>query len=375
MKILLFSEINKELWNSLCVQSSHGWLFHRYEWIEIESGFFPQDNRSFGVVHDNRLIGIVPLYQMELGHGDWSERLLHSGLHRHAGIALEDGLDRLLIKSARSEVMLHLQRIATDNQVDRIQLSCQNLAPFNLNNAREEIPFWVASYGYFLGMGIGQNGLVPCAGVANCCADQIVELSKPTQTLFSLLSEACRRAIRKAQKANVQVREDWEYCVDEYYRIAKLSAQRTGEALMDQSYFENVFNFFGKHRECKILFANVNGENVAALFLLIDKGAAHFLGGVSDPRYLQFRVNDFLHWSAIVWAKENQLLYYRLGPVFPGLPDFWPVQRVSKFKSKFGGKSVPVIQGSYFLKPEKYLSQAISHLSILMNDLGSNDHT
>ena len=109
---------------------------------------------------------------------------------------------------------------------------------------------------------------------------------------------------------------------------------------------------------------------MAALWLLIHKGAAHFLGGVSDPAYLPMRVNDFLHWSAIVWANHQGLTHYRLGPVFPELPDDWPVARVSRFKGKFGGISYSTIQGSYFRHPEKYLETGRTQLSTLVGMAG-----
>ncbi len=69
-----------------------------------------------------------------------------------------------------------------------------------------------------------------------------------------------------------------------------------------------------------------------------------------------------------IWAQRGQFLpglHYRFGPAFPEVPDDWPIARVSRFKEKFGGQSFTTIQGSLFLKPEKYLAGAAGHLSRL----------
>ena len=97
----------------------------------------------------------------------------------------------------------------------------------------------------------------------------------------------------------------------------------------------------------------------AALFLIIDKGAASFLAGVSHHDFLPLRVNDYLHWQAMCWAKERSLRVYRFGPVFPEVPAAWPVAQVSRFKGKFGGQSLITIQGNYFRKPERYRDDTV----------------
>jgi hypothetical protein len=152
----------------------------------------------------------------------------------------------------------------------------------------------------------------------------------------------------------------------DYYALAELSAKRTGESLAPRGYYEDLWNVFAPQGRCCILFASAAEKKVAALFLLVEKEAAHFLAGVSDPDFLPMRVNDFMHWSAIVWAKNQGLQHYRLGPIFPELPDNWPVAKVSRFKSKFGGKPVPIIQGSRFRHPEKYIGIAQQQITALI---------
>lgn len=366
MRIVPFHQVDPIDWDALCDSSSQAWLFHRSAWIEIENRYFFPDNHSFGLYEGKRLLAIQPLYKAFLGMGSWSETLLHSGVHRHTGLALADGLDDGTINAARSTSIRRIEKIAGTIDADRVQLNTQNLAPENSSLRRREIPFWVSDYGYLLGLGIGPGGIAPAPGIATCCADQIVELNQNEEKLFSRLDESGRRAVRKAQTAQLECCEGTNEPICEYYAIAELSAKRTGETLAPRSYYEDIWKQFHVGGYCHVLFACAGEKKAAGLFLLVYKEAAHFLGGVSDPEYLSVRVNDFLHWSAIIWAKRRGLRHYRIGPIFPEVPDDWAVARVSRFKGKFGGRPVSVIQGSYFRHPEKYLEIGQAHLAALV---------
>jgi hypothetical protein len=363
MKAVPIGEVSAADWDRVCETSSSAWLFHRTAWIEIESAFQGHRSLSFALVDGSNLVGVHPLYVSECGLG-WIERLIHSGIHRHTGLAVVDGLGPQHVRAAQTIAAQRIMAIAEAEQADRIQLNAQNLAPANMTSERPEIPFWVQEHGFHLGLQFGANGMLPAPGMSTCCADQIVSLAGSEETLFGALSDSGRRAVRKAVAAGLEfeVGTD-ERCVEEYYAIAQLGAERTGETLAPAEYYQTIWRRFATEGRCAVFFARHQSRRVAALFLVIDKGSASFLGGVSDPALLAMRVNDFLHWSAIVWASTAGLAHYRLGPAFPEVPADWSIARVSRFKTKFGGRSVTTIQGSYFLRPEKYLQGALEQLT------------
>ncbi len=362
MKVTAHADVPSTVWDEVCARSSSAWLFHRSAWIGIESTYFPHRNLSFALEDNGEVIGVQPLYASETGLG-WIERLVHSGVHRHTGLALVDGLAPATIKAARTAAMREIAAIADAGQADRIQLNAQSLAPASL--AALEIPFWVADYGFHFGLQFGRNGMVPAPGMSTCCADQIVMLGAGEDQLFASLDEGCRRAVRKATSAGLGFEAGDAAAIDHYGPIAQASAVRTGESLPPRAYYEAILSALGPSGRSAVLFATHEGRKVAGVILVIDKGAASFVAGSSDPEFLPLRVNDFLHWSAIVWAKRSGLLRYRLGPFFPEVPDDWPIARVSKFKTKFGGVSVPMIQGSRFIHPEKYRSGAQQQVDVL----------
>src|SRR5262245_41598738 len=210
--------------------------------------------------------------------------------------------------------------------------------------------------------------MVPAPGLATCCADQLVGLAGEEGDLFGALAESCRRAVRKAKAWGVEFEGgSGDGCIDDYYSLAKLAAKRTGESLPPAAYYEEIWRRFSASGECAVLFARRENRRVAAQMLIVCKGAANFLAGVSDPEYLPMRVNDFLHWPAMLWARKAGCTVYRLGPAFPGLPAEWPIARVSRFKTKFGGRAATVIQGSLFRHPHKYRAGGESHVAALCN--------
>jgi len=368
MRVQLWSSTDSAAWNEAVDASGDGWCFHRHEWIGIESQRFGAENHSIALVQGkDRIVALLPLYRQTLQLGPFAEVLVHTGIHRHTGPAVRNDLPPGAASTARMELVRHAIDRARELDADRIQMNVQNLAPAWRDPGRPEIPSWVEQ-GFSLGIGIGPQGLCPAPGTATLCADQIVRLQgKDTDTLFQGLERSCRRAVRKADRAGLT----WETsegsdpieAAGRYTALAERSARRTGEAISPRGYVEQVLRVLGERT--RIVFARCQDHDVGGLLLVADRGAVHFLHGVSDPAALEHRPNDFLHWCAIAWAHSRGHHCYRLGPVFPELPDDWPVSRVARFKRKFGASSLPILQGSFFLRPEKYIPLA----GILARDL------
>ncbi|MGE0500687.1 MAG: GNAT family N-acetyltransferase [Rhizobiaceae bacterium] len=306
---------------------------------------------SFGLMSDDVLVGLHPLYVSDVRHGAPGETLLHSGIHRHTGLALRDGLGHRHIAEARAVAVQHIVTLAHSFGVDRIQLNTHNLAPVNRSLDREEIPYFVTDFGFHLGLGFSANTLSAAPGFAVCNADQIVDLTQTEDALWERLTN--RAVIRKADKVGLTFdigRDPGR--LDDYWTLATASALRTGEALPLKRYYEQILASFAATENVDVAFARLEDRPVAGLILLRSKQAVSFLAGASDPSALDVRPNDFIHWRSMLAAKEMGASVYRFGPTFPETPADWPISRVSAFKGKFGGKAVPVIQGSLFMKPE-----------------------
>ncbi len=343
-----------------CRTSSQAWLFHRRRWVGIEEEFFVRGNHSFALVEAGRVVGVHPLYVSDAATGAADETLLHGGIHRHTGLALRDDLSVPLVEAARSAALRRVLAIAAETGAQRIQLNAHNLAPANLGAARAETPYWASAPGFQLGLLFGPLGMTPRPFASTYCADQIVDLSPAENDIFARFEKkSCRSAIHKAEKAGFKLEPaENAHHVARYYKLATLSAARTGEALAPRAYYERLWSDFAAAGRCRIYFACHGGEDAAALILLYDKGAASYLAGCSHPDHLPNRVNDWIHWQAMRRLKSEGAVHYRFGPIFPELPRDWPVAQVSRFKGKWGARAYPIIQGSLFIDAAHYAGPA-----------------
>lgn len=356
MRTLAYAEVDRKSWDHISSNSPEAWLMHRASWIEIEQSFFEHSNLSFALVEGEDVVGVQPLFLSEGAGMAFGERLIHSGIHRHTGLALAANLPPSLVAAARQSAMKEIFSLAHLYDVDRIQLNCHNLSPFNRSSGREEIPFWVRDFGFQSGIFFGPHGMTPFPGASTVNVDQIVNLEQSEEALFANLQN--RRLVRRAisEGLEFEITND-PAALEDYVAIAETSAQRTGEELPSFDYYRAILKAFSADGHCHVAFARNAEGRQAALILLIDRGAANYLAGVSLTDALKLRPNDFLHWNAMLWAKNAGMTAYRFGPFFPEVPSDWPIAKVSKFKTKFGARSVPVIQGSFFRRPELYTRQ------------------
>jgi hypothetical protein len=355
MRAVPFIDVPADVWNEVASISDEAWLFHRAEWVRIETLFFVEENHSFAIENGGEIVGIQPLYLASASQTG-AERLLCSGIHRHTGLALVPHLAQR--EAAQNVAMERIFSIAAALDVDRIALNVHNLAPICFTTRRPEIPFWMADYGFHLGLNFGPSGQVPFPGMTAVAADQIVDLRATEQQLFSGVD---RTAIRKGQKSGLSLRVSHAITeLDAYYALAGLSAKRTGEPLPPIDFYRAILAALAPEGHAGFAFASLGTNNVAAIFFLADKRSINYMAGVSDPAHLNASPNDFVHWELMMWAKAQGFERYRLGPIFPEVPASWPIARVSKFKSKFGGRSYTTIQGSLFRHPALYRDAALS---------------
>jgi hypothetical protein len=358
MRAVAFETVPAADWDYAHANSDEAWLYHRRDWVLIEQGFHLANKSIAALGDDDAIVGILPLYVARAQGGpEFAELVLHSGMHRHAGPAIVNGLTARTRREIQACLMQRVFDIAAAEDADRIQLSAHNLAPALLGAPRGHLPYWVEDYGFQSGISFGPGFMMPCPGMSTCCADQIVDLSRDVPTLFDALDPSCRKAVRKANSFDLSFGIDpSNEAPSRYYALAERSVTRTGEILPQAEYYTSVHAKLAQDGRASIGFVTHQGRDVAAIFLLIDKGGVNFMAGVSDPDALPMRVNDFMHWQTILHCRSAGFARYRLGPIFPEIPKDWTIARVSAFKAKFGGTSAEIVHGSFFLRPEKYMA-------------------
>lgn len=164
----------------------------------------------------------------------------------------------------------------------------------------------------------------------------ILDLAKSEDELLADMSKKTRQYIRKSASdveiKRVKGREELEKCMDLY----KLTAQRAGFPLHDDSYYYDIFEKMGDFSP--VFAAYHQGEPVAFLWLAISGETAFELYGGMNDIGQETRANYALKWRVVQTMKEWGIHRYD----FNGLLN----DGVSTFKQGFSSQET-MLAGTY----------------------------
>jgi len=145
------------------------------------------------------------------------------------------------------------------------------------------------------------------------------------ETNWRLIQKEKRKAIKKAQKEGIIVKEINNQNLDEMYHIYAKNMKQFGSPCFPKFYFENFFNLgLGK-----AFGAYYNKILVSLLIGLTHKQTIHLIIAVSDQNYLWSRCNDAVHWQFIRYAITHNYKIMDFGRVRPDSGQF-------SYKKKYG---------------------------------------
>lgn len=182
----------------------------------------------------------------------------------------------------------------------------------------------------------------------------VLELEQGEEMLWrESLSPACRRAVRRAAKLGVEVRqEDLASIAPEYARLAAgVFARWNRPPPLDQEDYACVAQAIARGAKALVLVARRGGAIAAAGIFPYDAHTVYYLDGVSDPAHLDARPNNALHWEVIRRALALGLRRYDM--VGAGIPG------VARFKRTFGPCEVPYLYAWCGLSPWARAARAL----------------
>jgi len=326
------------MWDDFVTASDDAWLFHLSDWMAIES----ESSRSlaFFIEENGKTVGIFPLYLGQRRYaGLVPSRILHTGRGR-SGPAFDPALGPKRRVAIAREMFSHVDALARQHRVDRLEVRLPTLAPNHLPPRRaHDDP--LSRYDAFVPLKYGRD-----LG-ATTIVDKIVPLDRPQDDLFSEVDDDCRKAIRKAKKSGVTVtpataRAD----MADYHRLHALTYGRSGAAQLPLAHFESLWDRFASNRRMVVLFAEHEGRRIGAMIILMFRDAATYWAGASDWAYQQMRPNNLLMWEAILWAQQHPCRWFELGPLFPFGDASAKATRIGRFKDQFGGQRFALYEGA-----------------------------
>ena len=159
-----------------------------------------------------------------------------------------------------------------------------------------------------------------------------IDLTRDKDELFSNMTSACRRCVRKAEKEEVLVEEahDLEFA-DEYY--AQLQDVFAKQRLMPTYGIERVRQLITHvHPTGHLLLLRArdrNGRCIATGIFPHMNGVMYFWGGASWRHHQLLRPNEAIQWHAMMLGKRKGVRIYDMGGD-------------GEYKRKYGGSEIEV---------------------------------
>jgi len=177
----------------------------------------------------------------------------------------------------------------------------------------------------------------------------VVDLEPDEEAILTAMKSKTRYNIRLALRRGVTVRSGTAEDLPTFYRLMQITGLRDEFGIHRLDYFKTLFELFAPS-QAALLLAEVQGEPVAGLLLLVHRSTAYYLFGASSNAHREKMPTYLLQWEAMRWAKALGCQSYDLW----GIPDadetrleaefvtrsedpsgLWGVYR---FKRGFGGR-------------------------------------
>lgn len=167
-----------------------------------------------------------------------------------------------------------------------------------------------------------------------------LDLTKAEDDLLSNMRFNTRYNVRKALKDGIRVQEYGIKYVGEWYRLYLETALRHGMPIQSEEYFTSILlnqDNSNKGVTVKMLMADVEGEFMASMFLVLSRKRGTYLYGASSSCKKRFMASYALQWKSIQIAKAWGCTEYDMFGSAPNLQDNHPLHGVHVYKKGFGG--------------------------------------
>jgi lipid II:glycine glycyltransferase (peptidoglycan interpeptide bridge formation enzyme) len=131
-------------------------------------------------------------------------------------------------------------------------------------------------------------------------------LQKDPQKIFSQFSSSNRRAIRKAERSDLEVKRSQTLeSLKSFYSLLCLTRKRHGLPPQPWSFFQAIHQHILSQDEASLFIAYNQSKPIAGALFLHQGQKAIYKFGASDERSRSLRPNNLLMWKAIEWLKQQ----------------------------------------------------------------------
>ncbi len=167
-----------------------------------------------------------------------------------------------------------------------------------------------------------------------------LDLTLNEQDLLCNMRYNTRYNVRKALKNGIRVQEYGIEHMGDWYKLYLDTAIRHNMPLQNQEFFSNVLKNQDNNKNgvtVKMLMADLDGEFLSSMFLVLSKKRGTYLYGASTSCKNNLMASYALQWESIRMAKEWGCAEYDMFGAAPNLKQTHPLHGVHVYKKGFGG--------------------------------------
>jgi lipid II:glycine glycyltransferase (peptidoglycan interpeptide bridge formation enzyme) len=168
-----------------------------------------------------------------------------------------------------------------------------------------------------------------------------LNLNQPEEKLLQQMKPKTRYNIRLSFRKGVSVRECGFNELDKWYDLYVSTSLRNNITLHSKEYFHTVLSQQNESSEqdvkISLLMAEHEGENLAAMFLVLTKNRGTYLYGASSSNNRNLMATYAIQWEAIKIAQNSGCKEYDMFGAAPNAYNTHPLSGLYRFKSGFGG--------------------------------------
>lgn len=267
-------------WDALLEPFADHTIFHSRSWLEIIQASHGVQPRYLKAEQDGRCIALWPFMEMRKGPFRVIGSPLPGWSTAYMGPLIAEDAD---VNAAMAAMLNHkrLRRYA--------YCACRTIVH------RHEVD--LASFGFDL---------------LTKFETYWIDLAQPEETLWSNLKSECRSRVRKAEKANVEIRRETDDgFLDDFWRMSEETFAKSHiQPTHTREFCVQVWKKLAPFKRLHVLSAFIEGRRAATLMLPFDSHTMYYWGGASYQAFKDVPVNNLLHWQAIKDAKSFGLRRY-----------------------------------------------------------------
>ncbi len=167
-----------------------------------------------------------------------------------------------------------------------------------------------------------------------------LDLTLSEKTLLANMRYNTRYNIKKAFSHGIRVREYGIEQLKDWYKLYLDTALRHNLPLQNETFFSTIFSNQDNSRNgvtVKMLMADLDGEFLSSMFLVLSKKRGTYLYGASTSSKNNLMASYALQWESIRISKAWGCVEYDMFGSAPNLKKTHPLHGVHVYKKGFGG--------------------------------------